>query len=359
MKPTDIKQIMNLARAARARGLNFNPLFSGAPGLGKSEILQQWCNENKLPFIDLRLAYLESPDLIGYPSISTKNGKQVTVHNTPEFWPDAELQPAGVLFLDELNRGTTAVMNTVMQLLTDRRIHGYDLPKDWIVAAAINPENSANDVNTMDTALRDRFEIYEITYDKPSYVSFMKKAKYHEDVISFVETGVYKYNKPEDIGDIVGAKYTSPRTLSKLSNALLSGVEALGDDIEMATYEAALGRNLAMTFYSFRKNETPVTYSDVLTDWRGAKSRLTKFSNPKNYRMAQISITIRDITERFDEKEMKLKDLAKVCLVIPADQAVALLTGLDFRLKKEGKLIDEIIAAEPELKEHFKGLKAV
>lgn len=358
MKPTDILKVMDLARAARMRNLNFNPLFSGAPGLGKSEIVQLWCRNNNLPFIDLRLAYLESPDLIGYPSISQKNGKQVTVHNTPEFWPD-ETQPEGVLFLDELNRGTTAVMNTVMQMLTDRRIHNYTLPKGWIIVGAVNPENSHNDVNTMDTALRDRFEIYEVVYDKQTFIQFMKSANYHQDVVSFVETGMFKYNKPEDIGDIVGAKYVSPRTLSKVSAALLSGVEAFGDELEMATYEAGLGRNVAMTFYSFRKNETPVTYNDIVNEWRNAKSRLEKFSNPKNYRMAQISITIRDVTERYEEKECGLEKLSKVCMVIPADQAVALITQLDFKLKKEGKLLDEIVVVEPKLRDHFKALKAV
>ena len=144
MRPGLIFNIMNIARKAREMNNNYNPLFSGAPGLGKSEIVQAWCKQAGIPFIDLRAAYLEAPDVIGYPTVAMRNGKSITVHNTPEFWPEAG---EGVIFLDEVNRGNQSVMNTFMQLLTDRKVHNYTLPPGLIIASCINPENEQNDVN--------------------------------------------------------------------------------------------------------------------------------------------------------------------------------------------------------------------
>jgi hypothetical protein len=364
LKPIDVFHIMDMAWVARKNGDNFNPLFSGAPGLGKSEIIQLWCktvrpliNKPVVPFIDLRGAYLESPDLVGYPSIVLKNGRQITTHNIPDFWPDGTENEHGVLFIDEINRSTSAVLNCFMQLLTDRKVHNYSLPAGWLITSAINPEGPENDVNTMDSALRDRFVMYDVNYDKVSFVEFTKENNWHSDVVSFVETGTFKYQRPEDIGDINGAKYVSPRTLSYLNSALKVGFP--NDEIEMDTYTAILGRNTAMTFYSFRKNETPVTYQDVLSDWRGSKKRLEKFSDPENYKMAQISITVRDIAENYDAKECKVERLIQVHMTIPADQAYRLISELDYKLKKEGKFVDELIKEEPKLKAYLKeNLKA-
>lgn len=357
MKPKDMFKVLDLARNARKQGRKYNVCFSGAPGIAKSEIVQQWTKQKYLSFIDLRGAYLESPDLIGFPSIVLKDGRQITMHNTPDFWPqDGE----GVLFIDEINRSTTAVLNTFMQLLTDRKVHKYSLPEGWMIVSAINPENETNDVNTMDTALKDRFAIYEVKYDREGFIDYMRSSQWHEDVISFVETGTFKYVDPQNVGDVAGAKYVSPRTLEMLSTALLSGLDTLGDDVELATYESVLGRNIAMGFYSFRKNETPVSYNDIIKTWSKAKSRLKKFSDPKNYRQAQISLTIRDIVDRYDEKEMNWEKLGQVILAIPADQSTVLITDLSFKLKREGDFLDDLIKNVPDVKNYLQdNLKAV
>ena len=136
MTPETIFEILDVAMQIRKNGDVFNPLFVGPPGVGKSQIVQQWAKKNNLPFIDLRAAYLEAPDLIGFPSIETKsNNKKVTVHNIPEFWP--EEGTTGVMLLEEPNRGTTSVLNTFMQLLTDRKVHKYTLPEGWIIVGCI------------------------------------------------------------------------------------------------------------------------------------------------------------------------------------------------------------------------------
>ena len=87
MKPSQIFDVLNLARKARQQGKKFNPLFVGAQGIGKSEIIQQWCKTNDLPFIDIRAAYLEAPDVIGFPQIKEVDGRARTVHVLPDFWP--------------------------------------------------------------------------------------------------------------------------------------------------------------------------------------------------------------------------------------------------------------------------------
>jgi hypothetical protein len=344
MKPSDIYAVMDLARRARTNDEIFNPLFVGAPGIGKSQIVQDWCKQHSLPFIDLRAAYLEAPDLIGFPSIEVKNDRQITVHNIPEFWPQ-ETEWEGVILLEEPNRGTTSVMNTFMQLLTDRKVHKYELPKKAIIVGCINPESEYFDVNTMDAALKDRFEIFEVVYDKPAFLSYMKKKDWDVNLQMFVETGTWKYTPLEDLG----TKYLSPRTFSKLNAALKSEVP---ESLELTIYESILGKNVGQSFYQFMHDEQPVLYKDILESTSKALRRLTKFSDPKDYKSVHVTITIRDIVEKNDIKD---ELLSEVCLVIPADQALDLLKQLSFK-RKDDALLERIIKEFPEVKKYLKAV---
>jgi MoxR-like ATPase len=344
MKPSKIFSVLDLARNARKIDEIFNPLFVGAPGVGKSSVVQAWCKENNLPFIDLRAAYLEAPDIIGFPSITVKEGRQITTHNLPDFWPT---KGEGVLLLEEPNRGTTSVMNTFMQLLTDRKIHQYNLPPGWIIVAAINPENEHYDVNTMDAALKNRFEIYDVEYDQKSFVEYMKQNNWDKTLILWVENRVFQYTSPEKLAATPGNKYVSPRTLQRLNTILKTGYEK---EDEFLHFETILGANQGKSFYAFKNNERPVLYKDLVDHKKESLKRLALYSDPNNYKNAQISITIKDILENPTIEEKLLVD---VLLAIPADQGPFLLRELEF-VRKEPKLTDQLLAKHPELKKYLK-----
>ncbi len=205
MKPSKIHEALDMAFAARKIGKTLNPLFAGAAGIGKSEICQQWVKEQQkrnkdFKFIDLRIAYMEAPDLIGFPEKEIdSNGTPRTAHLLPDFWP-TDPNSEGLILLEEPNRGTTAVMNCLMQILTDRKVHKYELPKGWIIAAAINPDSAEYDVNTMDTALRNRFAEFEVEYDHPTFCAYMESSKWHDTIQNFVKSGTWVYKDAAHLG---------------------------------------------------------------------------------------------------------------------------------------------------------------
>lgn len=341
MKPSHIFDVLDLALTIREEGGTFNPLFVGPPGVGKSSVVQQWCKRNNMPFIDLRAAYLESPDLIGYPSITTKEGRQITTHNTPEFWPTAG---KGVVLLEEPNRGTTAVLNTFMQILTDRAIHTYKLPDGWIIVGCINPETESYDVNVMDAALKNRFEIFEVDFELNTFVQYMKDQDYHPSIMMFVES-VWKFVPPEKI--VEGGKYVSPRSFSKLQAVLQAG---LNKELELTVFQSILGDNYGRAFYSFMHDEIPVLYKDLLDNPKKSLSRLKTYSDPQNYNNAQISITIKDIVKINEIADDLLHD---VLLSIPPDQAISLIKELSFA-RSEEKLVEHLFKKYKDVHAHLR-----
>lgn len=343
MKPSQIHDVLDLAMRATKNGDIFNPLFCGDAGLGKSSVIQQWCKKNSLPFIDLRGAYLESPDVIGFPSVTMENGRQITKHNLPEFWP---ITGSGVLLIEEPNRATTAVLNTFMQLLTDKKVHMYDFPQGWMIVGAINPENEHYDVNTMDTALKNRFVTFEVEYDKQTFLSYMKKNDWDKSIITFIDSNAWTYVKPENVAATPGAKFVSPRTFHQLNTALNAKVDS---DLEYMIYASILGKNVGKSFYAWKNNEKPVLYSDLVNGPKGALKRLAQFADPNNYKNSQISITISDIIEN---KDITDDLLAQVVLVLPADQGPVLIKDLEY-VRKDMQLLTRLCKNFPEVKKYF------
>lgn len=342
MKSNDIYKVLDLARSIRKTGKNFNPLFCGAPGIAKSSIIQDWCRKNNLPFIDIRAAYLDGPEIKGYPFILEKDGKRYQSFASPDFLPT---EGEGVLLLEEPNRGTTMVLNTFMQILTDRVIDKYKLPEGWIIVAAMNPETAEYDVTNMDPALKNRFVIYNVEYDKNGFLNFMQERKFDDSIRMFVESNTWTYLLPEKVSK--DGKYVSPRTLEALDSVLKNG---LHKDIERPTYEALLGTHYGKLFYDFKYGEQPILYSDLTQDLSRAIAVLKSHSNPENYKNGHISVTIRSLIENHVGLDFNI--LCSVLAVIPSDQGVALLKELEF-ISKDLTLTDKVFQNK-ELSKKFK-----
>lgn len=325
MKPSDIFSVLDIAKTARENGLVFNPLFSGEAGLGKSQICQQWVKEQQkqnetFGFIDLRLAFFEGPDFVGLPKIvKDSHGKDRTDHIIPNFFPESG---SGLLLFEEPNRANASVMNCMMQILTDRVVHHYKLPENWIIAGCVNPDNMGYDVNTMDSALADRFEIFDIEYDYNTFISFMESKNWSKTIVNFIKSGNWMYKTTEEIGD--QGKYVSPRTWSKLNTAEQSGA-ASNTDIHFKIIQAILGKTVGRDYYSFVYEKRPVTVEDIIANKKDALSRLKEYSNPDNYQGGLVSVTVETFLKNYPSDTVNNDMLIDIAKILPSDQAVSLL----------------------------------
>jgi hypothetical protein len=374
LKPIRILEVLKLATKARQNGDIFNPLFTGDAGLGKSAICQLFVKKMRdegfpdlgikpdpnYGFFDARIAYMEAPDMIGFPEVEVdKGGKKRTAHHLPEFWPT---EGQGMILLEEPNRGTTGVMNCLMQLLTDRKVHNYTLPDGWIVVSCINPDTAEYDVNAMDAALRNRFEEYEIEYDAISFIDYLEQAGWHDNVQMFIKSGVWVYKDTKSVGD--EGKYISPRTWSKVNAAEKAGV---GEDrrLHRETMCSILGRDIGNEYHKFCFDEAPVTAKDLLSDKKKALKRLEKQSDPGNYKGDMIAVTVESIAANYactlqdkkSEGKVGENTMAEVAKIIPSDQAINLIKACGFKASKGAitTFFREFVKRHPDLTKVLKG----
>ena len=355
MKPERIKEVLDLAYEARKQDLIFNPMFIGEAGLGKSEICQQWVADKRkinpeFGFLDLRLAYYEGPDFVGYPKDVEINGCWRTVPALPGFWPT---EGEGLILLEEPNRGNSMVMNCLMQLTDKNRSVGteYTLPKGWVIAAGLNPEGARYDVNAMDTALKNRFEPFEIDYHFQGFMDYVENADWHPKVVNYLRSGIWVYKTPDAIAQ--DGQYISPRTWSKVNAAEKAG--ASSDESKRAFHrvicQAILGKHIGNEYWKTCWDDAPILAGDLLDNLdKSLKKLKTQASSGNTYAGDKVAITVDSIIENYggwyegrtkdgaawanEEGTIDEPTMVAVATLIPSDQAVNLIKGCGLRVHR-------------------------
>lgn len=135
----------------------FNILMQGKHGVGKTAVLTEACNNLGLGMKYYSASSLDPyTDLVGIPEfIDTEDGGRAIRSVRPQ-----EINEAEVVFFDELNRADSKVLDAVFELIQFGSINGEKLPKLKCVVAAQNPPDGEYNVEPLDPALADRFQIH-------------------------------------------------------------------------------------------------------------------------------------------------------------------------------------------------------
>ena len=227
------------------------PVFLwGPPGVGKSELIAGITAELGGHMIDLRMAQMEPTDIRGIPFFNKELGKMDWA--PPVDLPDEELAsqyPIVVLFLDEMNSAAPAVQAAGYQLILNRRVGKYVLPKNVVMVAAGNRESDKGVTYRMPMPLANRFIHQELRVDFPSWLVWAVNNKIHKDVvgyISFAKQDLYDFDAKS-----ASRAFATPRSWEFVSQLL----EEDDNDNETLTNLIAgtVGEGLAVKFMAHRK----------------------------------------------------------------------------------------------------------
>ena len=203
---------------------NLNVLFVGEAGVGKTARVKEAFDQAGLKWLYFSAATLDPwVDFIGIPKEAQdeKGNKYIELIRPKPFAEDQ----VEAIFLDEFNRSPKKVRNAVLELLQFKSINGKKFNNLRMVWAAINPDDVKvegsdeyeYDVERLDPAQKDRFEIQVDVPYKPDKGFFLKK--FGEDLC---ENAIDWWNDLEP----KTKRFVSPR---RLDYAL--GVYVKGGDI--------------------------------------------------------------------------------------------------------------------------------
>jgi len=254
-------QSPNEAKAAIRKCFKVNrPVFMwGPPGIGKSDIIHQIGAEQGREVIDVRLSLWEPTDIKGIPFYNPNS-------NSMEWAPPIELpsdpESNAILFLDELNSAAPATQAAAYQLVLNRRVGTYILPKGVSIVAAGNRETDKGVTYRMPAPLANRFLHLEVKVSFDDWQEWAIKNKIHEQVVGYV--GYQKKDLYDFDPRSSSRSFATPRSWSFVSDLLED------NDLQEATLtdlvSGAIGEGLAVKFMAHRKiaNQLPRA-EDVLS----------------------------------------------------------------------------------------------
>jgi len=238
----------NEAKAAIRKCLKKQrPVFMwGPPGIGKSDIVKQLGNEQDREVIDVRLSLWEPTDIKGIPYYNSTS-------NTMTWAPPAELptdpESTAILFLDELNSAAPATQAAAFQLVLNRRVGTYVLPKGVAIVAAGNRETDKGVTYRMPAPLANRFLHLELRTDYEDWQQWAVKNRVHEQVVGylgFAKQDLYDFDPKSS-----SKAFATPRSWQFVSELLDE------DDVSDATLtdliSGAVGEGLAVKFMAHRR----------------------------------------------------------------------------------------------------------
>ena len=142
----------------------------GPPGIGKSDVVKQIGEQAGREVIDVRLALWEPTDIKGIPYYNADKGTMVWA-------PPSELptdpESTAIIFLDELNSAPPAVQAAAYQLILNRAVGTYKLPKGVDLVAAGNREGDRGVTYRMPAPLANRFVHLEMKVDFDGFRFFI------------------------------------------------------------------------------------------------------------------------------------------------------------------------------------------
>lgn len=331
------------------------PLFIyGGPGIGKTKIVGQVCDEIGGTLIDVGVQYMQPEDFVGVPSkveldmddpkyaddkVDPKVGKGVTRFNQPLLFPTDPLSK-GIIFFDEMNRADTVVLSSLLTFARERRLGDYYLPDGWMIVAAGNRKEDVKkgtSIKELGSAFGDRWTIVNYV---PTVESFVKHVETYQgkalpgnerteklkDVVlpellqflKFQDKWFYTLNKESP-----DTKYASPRDWISASTEIYASLNKLrknggSDFISLGKLQTILKQHVGLEaanaftqFYKLTKEMNPADIDKILTD--GDKAPIPKKTSEGRYQPDIIYAIITAVLTKLESnKEIDISNFENI-----------------------------------------------
>lgn len=216
----------------------------GNPGVGKSSVVAQIASEHNMEFVDLRLSLLDPTDLRGIPFFD--KDEKSAIWAKPEFLPKSESESKGILFLDEINSAPPTIQAAAYQLILDRKIGEYTLPKNFSIVAAGNYESDRGVTYRMPTPLANRFVHLDFSVDFESWKEWALQNSIDQRIVSYLSY------KPDNLflfdPKSSNKAFATPRSWEFVDKILQSNIS--NESLE-GVISGAIGKESAVEFLNY------------------------------------------------------------------------------------------------------------
>lgn len=203
-------------------------LLIGAPGIGKTAIMEQIARECKIGLVSYTMTHHTRQTAIGLPFIKEKEyGGQV--YSTTEYtmseiiasvYEQMEITglKEGILFLDEINCVSETLAPTMLQFLQYKTFGNHQLPGGWIIVTAGNPPEYNKSVREFDVVTLDRVKKIDVEENFTIWKEYAYDQQIHAAILTYLE--IKKENFYDMHTTVDGKNFVTARGWEDLSRIM-------------------------------------------------------------------------------------------------------------------------------------------
>lgn len=213
-------------------------LLLGAPGIGKTQIMEQAARECGVALVAYTITHHTRQSAIGLPFISKKEygGKEysATEYTMSEIVASIYNRMSetglteGILFIDEINCVSETLAPAMLQFLQCKSFGNHEIPEGWVIVAAGNPPEYNKSVREFDVVTLDRVKKIMVEPDYQTWREYAYRENMHPAILSYLELRNNCFYRMETTID--GKQFATPRGWEDLSR-MMGVYENLGKNI--------------------------------------------------------------------------------------------------------------------------------
>ena len=251
-------------------------LLIGAPGIGKTAIMQQIAQEMGIGLVSYSMTHHTRQSAIGLPYIEKKlyDGKEYAVSDytmseiisSVYAYREETGLKEGILFLDEINCVSETLSPAMLQFLQYKTFGNHPVPKGWVIVTAGNPPQYNKSVREFDVATLDRVKKMEVEPDFSVWKEYAKRNGVHPAVITYLEVKPSQFYVVESTID--GKAFVTARGWEDLSQ-MMQLYEEMGEPIDEGLclqylQHTAVAKEFALYYQLYQKYRSDYQVLDIL-----------------------------------------------------------------------------------------------
>lgn len=320
----------------------------GLHGMGKTTAVKNWCKKNDVQCICLHTSTQDPGDLIGVPYV--ENG--MTKWGRPEWFPKDDGKKY-VVFLDELNRANTDVLQCMLPFALEGKLHTHQLPQNACVIAAGNPNTDDYSVTSVDDkALLSRFGHFILNTSVSEWKEYVSAEKFDLSLLSVLnktDNNGFKYITLSEIGVTVTP---DPRSLELVGKKLVKMTSAQLDEIGQEFVSMFLGVTYGTMWRKEKDNELESFDAQrILKEYPKIQKEIQKSLDGVERRNDLIGTTIETIVDIAKQRTLNNGEMDNLTEFLLDTGPVGIQLYMEI-MNKETKLnyITQHISASPKRK---------
>ena len=259
-------------------------LLMGAPGIGKTQIMEQIAKECKVGLVSYTITHHTRQSAVGLPFIKEKTfGSEafsVTEYTMSEIIASVYEKmektglKEGILFIDEINCVSETLAPMMLQFLQGKTFGNQKVPEGGVIVTAGNPPEYNKSVREFDVVSLDRIKRIDVQPDFEVRKEYAYEQGIHPAVISYLELRRKNFYRMENTVD--GRIFATARGWEDLSR-LIQVYETLNKEVDReVVYQyiqhPMIAKDFAAYLALYNKYKTDYAVEDLL---QGKWSQLT------------------------------------------------------------------------------------